>query len=88
MYILHRGTQVVNVAMTSATPCMHVYPAVLALARSFVGYAAFGRLMGDQSAESQELLKDLNIVEVPTFIFYRWVGLQYSSAPCHPNHLL
>eukprot|EP00879_Flechtneria_rotunda_P012991 GHRR01013565.1.p1 GENE.GHRR01013565.1~~GHRR01013565.1.p1 ORF type:complete len:250 (+),score=74.24 GHRR01013565.1:164-913(+) len=34
---------VVDVSISSADPCIHVFPAVLALARSFEGYATFGR---------------------------------------------
>lgn len=34
---------VVNLSISSADPCIHIFPAVLALARSFKGYAAFGR---------------------------------------------
>ena len=52
----------------SAAPCVHVFPAVLALARNFVGYAAFARLLGD---DSPQLLAELDIKEVPTFLFYR-----------------
>lgn len=62
---------VVNVALTSATPCVHVFPAVLALAKNFVGYAAFGRLLGDEGEEGRALMAELNIIEVPTFLFYR-----------------
>jgi thioredoxin-like negative regulator of GroEL len=47
---------------------VHVFPAVLALARNFVGYAAFARLLGD---DSPQLLAELDIKEVPTFLFYR-----------------
>lgn len=62
---------VVNVSLTSASPCVHVFPAVLALAKNFVGYASFARLLGDSNPELQQLMLDLNVVEVPTFIFYR-----------------
>ncbi|KAK9810349.1 hypothetical protein WJX72_009187 [[Myrmecia] bisecta] len=62
---------VINVVLTSATPCIRVFAAVLALAKNFVGYAAFGRLIGDGSDETRQLLQELNIKEVPTFIFYR-----------------
>ncbi|GLI67595.1 hypothetical protein VaNZ11_011788 [Volvox africanus] len=63
--------QVLNVALTSAGPCIKVFPAVVALSRSFQGFANFGRLLGDQNGETRELLKELNIIEVPTFIFFR-----------------
>lgn len=34
---------VVDVSLKAASPCIHIFPAVLALARSFKGYATFGR---------------------------------------------
>ena len=57
--------------MTSAAPCIHVYPAILALAKNFVGFASFARVMGDGNPELGQVLKDFNIVEVPTFLFFR-----------------
>ncbi|KAG2482385.1 hypothetical protein HYH03_018681 [Edaphochlamys debaryana] len=62
---------VLQVALTNAGPCIKVFPAVVALARSFQGYASFARLIGDTNGETRELLKDFNIVEVPTFLFFR-----------------
>jgi hypothetical protein len=34
---------VIDVSVSNAAPCIHIFPAVLALARSFKGFAAFGR---------------------------------------------
>jgi len=62
---------VVMVSLQSATPCVRVFPAVMALAKNMQGYAAFARFMGDTSAEGQQVMKDLNVVEAPTFLFYR-----------------
>jgi thioredoxin-like negative regulator of GroEL len=62
---------VVDVCLTSAAPCVHIFPAVLALARSFGGYAAFARVLGDESAELKALMGELGVLEVPTFLFYR-----------------
>jgi hypothetical protein len=59
------------VSTSDAAPCIHVFPAVVALARSFKGYAAFGRVMADASPEGQALLRDNNVVEVPTFLFFK-----------------
>ena len=53
-----------QVSLQSATPCVHIFPATMALAKNFVGYAAFGRLIGDRSDETRELLTDLDIKEV------------------------
>ncbi|KAI7836427.1 hypothetical protein COHA_009727, partial [Chlorella ohadii] len=63
-----RVLTVVNVSLLSAAPCVHIFPAVLALATNFQGYAAFARLLGD---DQPELLKKLDVTQVPTFIFYR-----------------
>jgi thioredoxin-like negative regulator of GroEL len=66
-----RVLTVVDVSVSSAAPCIQIFPAVLALARSFKGYAAFGRLMGDESQQTQQLLQQFNVVEVPTFLFFK-----------------
>lgn len=62
---------VVQVSVEVCLPCMHIYPTVLALAKAFKGYAAFGRLIGDEGTEYDNLLAELHVEEVPTFIFYR-----------------
>ncbi|GAB4820580.1 hypothetical protein N2152v2_007626 [Parachlorella kessleri] len=63
--------KVVNISLSSASPCVRIFPAVLALARNFQGYAAFARLMGDENEELQQVMADYNIVQVPTFLFFR-----------------
>jgi thiol-disulfide isomerase/thioredoxin len=62
---------VVDVSLTGAAPCVHIFPAVLALARSFKGFASFARLMGDENDELKALLAELEITQVPTFLFFR-----------------
>lgn len=62
---------VLYVGLQSAQPCITIYPAVLALAKNFVGHAVFARLIGDASPELGKLITDLKVLEVPTFIFYR-----------------
>ena len=62
---------VVDVSLSDAASCVHIFPAVLALARSFKCFAAFARLLGDENEETKELIKELNITQVPTFLFYR-----------------
>ncbi|KAL6758241.1 plastidic thioredoxin-like protein [Haematococcus lacustris] len=63
--------RVVNVATRICQPCIKVFPAVLALARNFQGLVQFARFLGDESDEAEEVMHELGIVEVPTFIFYR-----------------
>lgn len=55
---------VVDVSLRNAAPCIHIFPAVLALAKNFTGFAHFSRLIGDESEEAQHLLKELNVNEV------------------------
>ncbi|KAL3140197.1 hypothetical protein ABBQ38_004473 [Trebouxia sp. C0009 RCD-2024] len=62
---------VLDVCLRNAGPCIHIFPAVLALAKNFTGYAHFARLIGDESDETQQVLKELKVNEVPTFLFYR-----------------
>ncbi|KAG1664584.1 hypothetical protein FOA52_012526 [Chlamydomonas sp. UWO 241] len=62
--------KVVFVATSGASPCIRVYPAVLALSKNFVGYASFARMM-DEGGELITMLQELNVIEVPTFLFYR-----------------
>lgn len=62
---------VITVVLQNAAPCIHIFPAVLALAKNFTNYAHFARLIGDETEETAELLQELNVNEVPTFLFYR-----------------
>ena len=62
---------VVNVSLTDAAPCVHIFPAVLALARSFKGFATFARLLSDENEELKSVSAELNVMQVPTFLFYR-----------------
>lgn len=68
---------ILDVSLTSATPCVHIFPAVLALAKNMVGFASFSRLMADQGSEAQALAKELKVVQVssalsslPSIAFY------------------
>ena len=60
---------VVDVSLAADCPaCVHVFPAVLALAKNTAGAIRWGRLLGDSSAEAGALMKSLNVISVPTFI--------------------
>jgi hypothetical protein len=59
----HTHTQVVFVATSGASPCIKVYPAVLALAKNFAGFASFARMM-DEGGELITMLQELNVIEV------------------------
>lgn len=62
---------VLDVSSSTAAPCVHVFPAVLALARNFVGYASFARLLADSSSSASALSESLKVLDVPTFVFFR-----------------
>lgn len=55
---------VLDVSLTSATPCVHIFPAVLALAKNMAGFASFARLMADKGSEAQALAKEFKVVQV------------------------
>lgn len=62
---------VLDVSSSSASPCLHIFPAVVSLARAFKGHVSFARIVQDRNVETAELVsKDLIVDEVPTFIFY------------------
>ena len=55
---------VIDVSLSDAAGCIRLFPAVLALAKSFVGFAAFARLLGDSNEETKQLMKELSIQQV------------------------
>jgi len=62
---------VLDVSFLKDSPgCVHIYPAVLALAKNTAGACRWARLAGDSGAESSALMKQLNVTEVPTFLFF------------------
>jgi hypothetical protein len=62
---------VVNVSMAKdSAPCVHIYPAVLALAKNTAGAIRWARLLGDSSADAGALMASLNVTRVPTFVFF------------------
>lgn len=63
---------VIDVSFGGATPCIRIFPAVLALAKNFQGYASFARLLADKMpGDFQSELASMGILEVPTFLFFR-----------------
>jgi len=61
---------VIDVSSASATPCLNIFPAVVSLARAFQGVVKFARIIVDLNAETASIFKELDIDEVPTFVFY------------------
>ncbi len=62
---------VLDVSVSGSAACVHIYPTVVVLARQFKGFANFGRLLADASAETKALAEELNVRSAPTFRFYR-----------------
>eukprot|EP00210_Caulerpa_lentillifera_P006676 g6379.t1 len=65
-----RILKVVDVSIERAEPCIKIYPAVLALARNLKGYVKFARVLVDDPKTSS-LAQELNIIDVPTFLYYK-----------------
>jgi len=55
---------VLDVSLMGATPCVHIFPAVLALAKNMVGFASFARLLADGGDEARQLAQELKVVQV------------------------
>jgi hypothetical protein len=62
---------VLFVSSSRAAACVHIFPAVLALARNMAGFATFARLVSDGSAAASAATGALGVTDVPTFVFYR-----------------
>lgn len=62
---------VIDVSLSDATPCVHIFPAVMALAKNFTGIAKFARVLADKNDDLKRFMSDENITQVPTFLFYR-----------------
>ncbi|KAJ8762389.1 hypothetical protein K2173_007549 [Erythroxylum novogranatense] len=52
-------------------PCVKVYPTVLKLSRQMADTVVFARMNGDENESCLQFLKDMNVIEVPTFLFIR-----------------
>ena len=62
---------VVDVSLSDASPCVHIFPAVMALAKNFSGLAKFARVMADKNDDLRGFMDEQGIRQVPTFLFYR-----------------
>jgi hypothetical protein len=60
----------VSVEKNAPAGCLHIFPAIISLAKNTAGATRWARLMGDTSDSAKALMASLNIVEVPTFVFY------------------
>lgn len=62
---------VLDVSSLKDSPgCIHVYPAVLALAKNTAGACRWARLTVDSGEPARDLMATLKVDSVPTFIFF------------------
>lgn len=61
---------VLDVGLKHCGPCVKVYPTVVKLSRR-MDTVVFARMNGDENESCMQFLKDMNVVEVPTFLFIR-----------------
>lgn len=61
---------VVDVGLKHCGPCVKVYPTFVKLAKKMRETAVFARIHGDENEELMGLLKQMDVVEVPTFLFF------------------
>lgn len=62
---------VLDVGLKHCGPCVKVYPTVLKLSRQMTDTVSFARMNGDENDSCMQFLQDMNVVEVPTFLFIR-----------------
>ncbi|XP_028764902.1 thioredoxin-like protein CDSP32, chloroplastic [Neltuma alba] len=62
---------VLDVGLKHCGPCVKVYPTVLKLSRQMSDSVVFARMNGDENDSCMRFLRDMDVVEVPTFLFIR-----------------
>ncbi|KAJ7957918.1 Thioredoxin [Quillaja saponaria] len=62
---------VLDVGLKHCGPCVKVYPTVIKLSKQMSDTVVFARMNGDENDSCMEFLKDMSVVEVPTFLFIR-----------------
>ena len=62
---------VLDVGLKHCGPCVKVYPTVMKLSRSMKDVAVFARMNGDENESCMQFLRDMEVVEVPTFLFIK-----------------
>ncbi|XP_068646194.1 thioredoxin-like protein CDSP32, chloroplastic [Aristolochia californica] len=61
---------VLDVGLKHCGPCVKVYPTVIKLSKQ-MDTVVFARMDGDENDSCMQFLKDMDVVEVPTFLFIR-----------------
>lgn len=62
---------VLDVGLKHCGPCVKVYPTVVKLSKMMADTVVFARMNGDENDSCLQFLKDMDVVEVPTFLFIR-----------------
>lgn len=62
---------VLDVGLKRCGPCVKVYPTVTKLSRQMSDTVVFARMNGDEIDRCMQFLKDMDVFEVPTFLFIR-----------------
>lgn len=62
---------IVDIGVDKDAPagCMHIFPAVLSLARNTAGFTRWARVAVDANPECKEIAKHFNVTQVPAFVF-------------------
>lgn len=61
---------VLDVGLKHCGPCVKVYPTVLKLSKQ-MDAVVFARMNGDENESCMQFLKDMDVIQVPTFLFIR-----------------
>ncbi|KAI3858676.1 hypothetical protein MKX03_027379 [Papaver bracteatum] len=62
---------VLDIGLKHCGPCVKIYPTVLMLSRLIRDNVVFARMGGDENDSCRKLLKDMEVVKAPTFMFVR-----------------
>lgn len=62
---------VIDIGLKYCGPCAKVYPAVVKLSQRMADVAVFARMFGDENDGCKQLLKQLDVRAVPTFLFVK-----------------
>ena len=62
---------ILDVGLKHCGPCVKVYPTVVKLAKKMTDTVVFARMNGNENEECMEFLKQMKVIEVPTFLFIR-----------------
>ncbi|KAF5943106.1 hypothetical protein HYC85_020748 [Camellia sinensis] len=62
---------VLDVGLKHCGPCVKVYPTVVKLSKQMADTVVFARMNGDENESCMAFVKDMEVIEVPTFLFIK-----------------